>query len=71
MSFAKSADDVIRAAEESVKRKLGSSMPASPEVEAEKVFKPTIERAKVVISIQDKNGLKQFRVYTVLFVCNF
>lgn len=64
VSFAKSADDVIRAAEESVKRKLGSSMPASLEVEAEKVFKPTIERAKVVISIQDKNGLKQFRVYT-------
>ncbi|KDO76866.1 hypothetical protein CISIN_1g0274921mg, partial [Citrus sinensis] len=63
VSFAKSADDVIRAVEESVKRKLDSSMPAALEAESEKVSKPAIERAKIVVSIQDKGGLKQFRVY--------
>lgn len=71
MSFAKSADDVIRAVEESVKRKLDSSMPAALDTESEKVSKPAIERAKIVVSIQDKGGLKQFRVYAVLFVCKF
>lgn len=63
VSFAKSADDVIRAVEESVKRKLDSSMPTALEAEAEKVSKHAIERAKIVVSIQDKGGLKQFRVY--------
>ncbi|XP_024045841.1 uncharacterized protein LOC18052350 isoform X2 [Citrus clementina] len=63
VSFAKSADDVIRAVEESVKRKLDSSMPAALEAESEKVSKPAVERAKIVVSIQDKGGLKQFRVY--------
>ncbi|KAL9453314.1 hypothetical protein AB3S75_009006 [Citrus x aurantiifolia] len=63
VSFSKSANDVIRAVEESVKRKLDSSMPAALEAESEKVSKPAIERAKIVVSIQDKGGLKQFRVY--------
>ncbi|GAY47632.1 hypothetical protein CUMW_105880 [Citrus unshiu] len=63
VSFAKSADDVIRAVEESVKRKLDSSMPAALEAESEEVSKPAVERAKIVVSIQDKGGLKQFRVY--------
>lgn len=63
VSFAKSADDVIRAVEESVKRKLDSSMPAALEAESEKASKPAVERAKIVVSIQDKGGLKQFRVY--------
>lgn len=71
VSFAKSADDVIRAVEESVKRKLDSPMPAALEAESEKVSMPAIERAKIVVSIQDKGGLKQFRVYAVLFVCKF
>lgn len=54
-----------------MKRKLDSSMPAALEAESEKVSKPAVERAKIVVSIQDKGGLKQFRVYAVLFVCKF
>ncbi|KAG6398897.1 hypothetical protein SASPL_140368 [Salvia splendens] len=48
-SFAQSADDVVRAVEESP-------------------VEPQRERAKLVISIQDKDELKQFRVYIVALV---
>ncbi|KAJ4709858.1 Small ubiquitin-related modifier like [Melia azedarach] len=62
VSFAKSAEDMLRAVEESVKTKH-SSVQAPVEAEAEKASKPPCERAKIVISVQDKDGLKQFRVY--------
>ncbi|KAL5830543.1 hypothetical protein ACOSQ3_020011 [Xanthoceras sorbifolium] len=67
LSFAKSAEDVLRAVEESVERKLGSSLQpsfeTSLEVAAEQPSKPACERAKIVISFQDKDGPKQFRVF--------
>lgn len=66
-SCAQSAEDVLRAVEESVKRELQSSMQSSLEVVADQPSKLNSERAKIVISIQDKDGPKQFRVYSVCF----
>ncbi|XP_075634374.1 uncharacterized protein LOC142606891 [Castanea sativa] len=63
-SVAQSAEDVVRAVEESVKLQLGSSMQSSLEAVANQPSKPTCERVKIVISIQDKDGTKQFRIYT-------
>ncbi|KAK1299014.1 hypothetical protein QJS10_CPB14g00221 [Acorus calamus] len=62
-SLLQSAEDVIRAAEEAAKKELNSSKDAVLESETDKAAKPRVERKKVVISIQDKDGLKQFRVY--------
>ncbi|KAF3431940.1 hypothetical protein FNV43_RR26676 [Rhamnella rubrinervis] len=62
-SCAQSAEDVLRAVEESVKRELQSSMQSSLEAVADQPSKVNSERAKIVISIQDKDGPKQFRVY--------
>ncbi|KAL6351000.1 hypothetical protein AAG906_031586 [Vitis piasezkii] len=61
--FAESAKDVLRTVEESAKRELGSSLQSSVESVASQPSKPPCERAKIVISIQDKDGLKQFRIY--------
>ncbi|KAL4612376.1 hypothetical protein ACB092_08G194000 [Castanea dentata] len=62
-SFAQSAEDVLPV-EESVELQLGSSMQSSLEAVADQPSKPTCERIKIVISIQDKDGAKQFRIYT-------
>lgn len=64
-SFAQSADDVVRAVEESVRKDLGASLQSSPTSVAKLPAEPQRERAKLVISIQDKDELKQFRVYMV------
>ncbi|KAL3510700.1 hypothetical protein ACH5RR_030101 [Cinchona calisaya] len=72
-SLAQSANDVLEAVEESVrqefavaesvKKDLYASL-ESPKRGADKQpSKPSQERAKVVISIQDKDGSKQFRVF--------
>ncbi|KAI3699072.1 hypothetical protein L2E82_43087 [Cichorium intybus] len=63
MSFTESAKDMFKTVEESVKRNLKASMDSSSESPIEKPLKPAVERQKIVISIQDKDGLKQFRVY--------
>ncbi|KAJ0038357.1 hypothetical protein Pint_22071 [Pistacia integerrima] len=63
VSFAKAAEDVLRDAEESVKRKLGDSLEASFGSVADQPSKLPCERAKIVISMQDKEGPKQFRVF--------
>lgn len=61
--FAQSADEVVRAVEESVRKDLDASLQSSSEkAEGDN------ERAKLVIGIQDKDGLKHFRVYTVYIV---
>lgn len=60
-SLAQSAENVMRAVEESVKRELSDSL----EAVAEKPSKPRCERNKIVLSIQDKDGAKQFRIYVV------
>ncbi|XP_042023335.1 uncharacterized protein LOC121770643 [Salvia splendens] len=62
-SFARSADDVVRAVEESVRKDLSASLQSSPKSVAKQPVEPQRERAKLVISIQDKDELKQFRVY--------
>ncbi|KAF5188093.1 Ubiquitin-like superfamily protein [Thalictrum thalictroides] len=67
-SFAQSAEEVFRAVEESAKKHVASSVQASLESEQEKVVsKPSDDRLKIIISIQDKEGLKQFRTYMVQF----
>ncbi|KAL9268281.1 hypothetical protein AKJ16_DCAP21836 [Drosera capensis] len=62
-SFAKSADDVLRAVEEAAKKKL-ASLRSSYEKSPDPVSKPpaSVERNKIVISVQDKDKRKQFRV---------
>ncbi|KAL6190368.1 hypothetical protein ACLB2K_036766 [Fragaria x ananassa] len=62
-SFAESAENVVRAVEESVRQELLSSVQTSPDATAAPPPKPQVERDKVVISIQDKDECKQFRVY--------
>lgn len=62
-SFAQSAKDELRDVEESVKRDLSASLHSLQDSVAELPSKPSTERAKIVISIQDKDGVKQFRVY--------
>ncbi|XP_059452055.1 uncharacterized protein LOC132182732 isoform X2 [Corylus avellana] len=63
VTFAKSAEDVLRAVEESAKREIGSSMQSSLEAVTDQPSKPPCERVKIVISVQDKDGHKQFRMY--------
>ncbi|KVH96265.1 uncharacterized protein LOC112528433 [Cynara cardunculus var. scolymus] len=63
MSFTESAKDMLRSVEEAVKRDLTSSMNSACENPTGKPSKPAIERPKIVISIQEKDGLKQFRIY--------
>lgn len=67
-SFTESAKDLVQSVEESVIRDLKTSMDSASETPVEKPSKVAVERPKVVISIQDKEGLKQFRIYTV---CSF
>lgn len=62
-SFAQSAKDELRDVEESVKRDLSASLHSLQDSVAELPSKPSTERAKIVISIQDKDGAKQFRIY--------
>lgn len=69
-SFTESAKDVLQAVEESVKRDLGASLQSSVGTVTEQESKPTTERAKIIISIQDKDETKQFRIYMVLS-CNY
>ncbi|KAL5553054.1 hypothetical protein UlMin_040455 [Ulmus minor] len=63
LSFAESAKTTLRDVEESVKRELGNSVLSNLEGVADQPSKPASERAKIVVSVQDKEGLKQFRIY--------
>ncbi|PIA33442.1 hypothetical protein AQUCO_04100102v1 [Aquilegia coerulea] len=64
-SFAQSAEEVIRAVEESAKKHVASTKQSSLGSEQEKVVSmPPDDRVKIIISIQDKEGQKQFRTYT-------
>lgn len=67
-TFAQSAKDELRDVEESVKRDLSASLHSLQDSVADilsKPSKPSTDRVKMVISIQDKDGTKQFRVYAV------
>ncbi|KAK4423522.1 hypothetical protein Salat_1935000 [Sesamum alatum] len=62
-SLAQSAEEVVRAVEESVRKDLSASLQYSPKSDTKQPLEPPHEREKLVISIQDKDGTKQFRVY--------
>ncbi|KAF5727731.1 hypothetical protein HS088_TW22G01428 [Tripterygium wilfordii] len=61
--FAKSAEDVLRAAMEAEKKECINSAKTSSEAVAEQPEKCHLNRAKIVVSIQDKQELKQFRIF--------
>jgi hypothetical protein len=61
---AQSAEDILRNVEEAVRREPKTSRKSSSPIRIlDEPTKPPCERVKIVISIQDKNELKQFRVY--------
>ncbi|KAI3714374.1 hypothetical protein L1987_72973 [Smallanthus sonchifolius] len=63
LSFTESAKDMVRTVEEFVKRDLKTLLNSECESPIEKPSKPAVEKPKIVISIQDKDDLKQFRIY--------
>lgn len=62
---AQSAEDILRTVDESAKRDLSTSLQSCSDSVAEPPSKTKFERPKILISIQDKDGLKHFRVYMV------
>ncbi|ESQ28460.1 hypothetical protein EUTSA_v10019127mg [Eutrema salsugineum] len=62
MTFTKTVVDVMQEAEESAKREAEVSVNRSPEAATQAPPGPN-DRAKLVLTIQDKDGQKQFRVY--------
>ncbi|XP_056164630.1 uncharacterized protein LOC115672011 isoform X1 [Syzygium oleosum] len=61
-TFAQSTKDLLQSEEDSAKREVSSPSQSLKDASAE-LPKPQCERAKIVISIQDKDGPKQFRVF--------
>ncbi|XP_073300585.1 small ubiquitin-related modifier 2-like [Primulina huaijiensis] len=63
VSFAQSAEELVQDVEESVRKTLHALLQCSPQSATKETLEPPNERRKLVISIQYKDGLKQFRVY--------
>ncbi|AEE34761.1 Ubiquitin domain [Arabidopsis thaliana x Arabidopsis arenosa] len=63
MSFTKTVGDVMQEVEESAKREVEESRNPSSETAAQLPSEPTNDRAKIVITIQDKDGQKTLRVF--------
>ncbi|XWS22455.1 hypothetical protein CRYUN_Cryun29cG0036400 [Craigia yunnanensis] len=63
VSFAQSAKNMLLEVEEYAKRELIGSLKPSLDAVAEQPKNPASERAKIVISIQNKYELQQFFVY--------
>ncbi|XP_021896327.1 uncharacterized protein LOC110813473 isoform X2 [Carica papaya] len=63
LSYAKSAEHALEEVESSVTGELDRSLQPSLDAVAVEPPKYSHERAKVVISVQGKDGQKQFRVY--------
>lgn len=63
LSYAQSAEDILQNVDEPVKKDSNTSVQFSSESAAEPPPKPSCERAKIVIGIQDKDEVKHFRVY--------
>ncbi|XP_022726266.1 uncharacterized protein LOC111282449 isoform X2 [Durio zibethinus] len=70
VSFAQSAKNMLLEVQESAKRELSGLLKPSLDVVAEQPNNPASERVKIVISIQNKDELKQFRVYMVDSRCH-
>lgn len=68
VSVAQSAKTILQEVQESVRREFDSSLQTSVDAASEKTSKEP-ERAKIVISIQDKDEAKHFRVYMVYAIC--
>lgn len=77
-SLAEPAKDILRKVEESVKREIAAAESNKRNLSAESAAtdggkdhqaKPSQEREKIIISIQNKDETKQFRVYMVLHSC--
>lgn len=65
LSFAQAAEDALKSMEESSKEEIGKSLESSLEAaKEEKNSTPEAERAKIVVSFQAKDCLKQFRVFS-------
>ena len=65
-SFAKSADELLRSVEQTTNIDFNTSPQSTIESVVDQSTKPLCERAKIVISIQEKEGLKQFRCETFI-----
>ncbi|XP_010415433.1 PREDICTED: uncharacterized protein LOC104701435 isoform X2 [Camelina sativa] len=63
MSFTKTVADVMQEVEESAKREIEVSLNPPSEAADEAPPEPTNDRAKIVITIQDKDEKKQCRVF--------
>ncbi|XP_010511804.1 PREDICTED: uncharacterized protein LOC104787848 [Camelina sativa] len=63
MSFTKTVADVMQEVEESAKREIEVSLNPPSEAAYEAPPGPTNDRAKIVITIQDKDGKKPYRVF--------
>ncbi|CAN6802980.1 unnamed protein product [Brassica oleracea] len=65
MSFTKTAVDVMQEAQDSAKKEAQVSLKTSSEATPAQALPgpPINDRAKIVITIQDKDGQKQFRVF--------
>lgn len=63
-TFAQSAKDLLQSVDDSAQKKVSSPSQSLKDASTESP-KPQHERAKIVISIQDKDGPKQFRVFLV------
>ncbi|XP_039121317.1 uncharacterized protein LOC120258043 [Dioscorea cayenensis subsp. rotundata] len=62
-SFAQSAEVVLREVLESAKRNMHHGEKTVVVLDAEQPSKPQVERPKIVISIQDRKGKKQYKIY--------
>lgn len=65
LSVAKSAEDFLQDVDGSTEKDVSASQHQSVDYASTKSSMPHCERAKVVLSIQDKDGAKQFRIYAV------
>lgn len=79
-SLAQPAKDILREVEESVKQEIAAAESNKRNLAAESaatdggkdhLARPSQEREKIIISIQNKDETKQFRVYMVLHSCFF
>lgn len=72
LSFTKNVADVMQEVEESAKREVEVSLrpPSEANTQAPPGPGPN-DRAKIVITIQDKNEQNKFRVYAVSFFFHY
>ncbi|KAL2904759.1 Small ubiquitin-related modifier 3 [Bienertia sinuspersici] len=62
-SVVQSTEHVLQAADETARRSFATSSYSVTEETTEEELKTAVDRTKIVISIQDKAGTKQYRIY--------